>query len=119
MFTEERIVLYKESLERAIRENETFVIFDEPGSGKFVQFVVQPLDGNITVDIPMEELTETTFNWLKPHMGTATDQMGEVVSLQKVIQIQSTQYAAEYTEWIFTKIFQLPDTHDVSVNMFS
>jgi len=119
MFTEQRIALYKQSLEEAIRKKEMFVIFDEPTSGKFVQFVVLVDDGNITVDIPMEELTETTFNWLKPHMGTATDDKGEIVALQKVIQLQFTQYAAEYTDWIFTKIFQLPETHDVSVNIFT
>lgn len=119
MYTDQRIALYKQSLEEALRKNENFVIFDDPNSGKFVQFGVQSGDGELIVDIPMEEINETTFSWLRPHMETASDQKGEVVALQKIIKANFTQYAAEYTEWIFTKIFQLPENHDVTVNIFS
>ena len=80
---------------------------------------MMPADGKIFVDIPMAELNETTYEWLRPHMGTSTDSYGELISLQKYIDAQFTEYAAEYTDWIFTKIFQLPDTHSVKVNIFS
>ncbi|TFH17989.1 hypothetical protein E4H04_04180 [Candidatus Bathyarchaeota archaeon] len=119
MFTDQRVALYKRSLEDALRRNENVVIFDEPAIGKFVQFAVQSGDGEIVVDIPVEELNDISFNWLKPHMEVTRDQKGEVVSLQKIIKAEFTQYAAEYTDWVFTKIFQLPDTHEVTVNIFS
>ncbi len=119
MFTDQRVALYKRSLEDALRRNENVVIFDEPASGKFVQFAVQSGDGEIVVDIPVEELNDISFNWLKPHMEVTRDQKGEVVSLQKIIKAEFTQYAAEYTDWVFMKIFQLPETHEVTVNIFS
>jgi len=52
MFSEERIALYKQSLDEALRRYEEIVIFEDPASGKFVQFAVQAGDGEVIVDIP-------------------------------------------------------------------
>ncbi|MCW4012176.1 MAG: hypothetical protein NWF07_04195 [Candidatus Bathyarchaeota archaeon] len=119
MFSEQRIALYKQSLDEALRRYEQIVIFDDPASGKFVQFAVQAGDGEIIVDIPMEQLNDTTYQWLQPHMEHMTDTQGNLISLQKVIKAEHTQYAAEYTEWVFTKIYQLPETHDVTAQIFT
>ena len=119
MYTHERLSLYKESLEDAIIRNESFVIYEDLATGKFVQFAMMHDEKKFVVDIPMAELDETTFEWLRPHMGTAVDSYGELTALQKTIEAQYTQYASEYTDWIFTKIFQLPENHDVKVSIFS
>jgi len=83
MFNDQRIALYKQSLDEALRRHEEIVIFEEPASGKFVQFAVQSGDGEVIVDIPMEQLNETTYNWLQPHMEHMTDTQGNLISLQK------------------------------------
>ena len=119
MFSDQRIALYKQSLEKALSSWENVAIFEDPVSHMFVQFAIQAGDGDLWVDIPMEELNETTFAWLSPHMEKMYDTQGNLISLQKLIKEEHTQYAAEYTEWIFTKIFQLPENHDVTVNIFS
>ncbi len=119
MFSEQRIEFYKQSLEKAIKAWENVAIFEDPVSNKFVQFAIQSGDGDLWVDIPMEELNETTLAWLSPHMEKIYDNHRNLISLQKLIKTENTQYAAEYTEWIFTKIFQLPENHNVTVNIFS
>ena len=95
------------------------MIFDDTASGKFVQFAVEADEGDLIMDIPMEQLTETTYNWLLPHMEHMTDTEGNLISLQKTIKADHAQYAAEFTEWVFTKIYQLPENHDVVEQIFS
>ncbi len=115
----ERLSLYRVSLEDAVARNQDFVIFTDPVSGKFVQFMIMSMDGIIIVDVPVAELNETTLSLLKPYMETEIGSKGELIALQKTIEAQQTHYAAEYTDWIFTKIFQLPETHEVKVKIFS
>ncbi|MBD3172099.1 hypothetical protein GF326_06470 [Candidatus Bathyarchaeota archaeon] len=119
MNRDQRINLYKHSLEEAIRRDEKIVIFEDPSTGLFVQFAVEAQDNEIIVDIPINELNKTTYEWLRPQMEPMTDTEGELLSLQKTIKSENTQYAAEYTEYLFTKIFQLPENHDVTEEIFS
>ena len=119
MDSSQRIALYKASLEKAIEKWEQVVIFEDPSSKKFVQFAVQAGEGLMWVDIPVQELSQEQFNWLLPHMEKMHDSTGELLSLQKEVKTALAQYAAEYTEWVFTKIFKLPDTHSVTAEIFT
>jgi len=62
MFSGQRIALYKHSLKEALRRREEVVIFEDPATGKFVQFAVEASEGVVIMDIPMEQLNETTYN---------------------------------------------------------
>ena len=119
MFTDYRIDLYRRRLEEALRKLEQVVIFEDPASGRFVQFAIEPDSREVIVDIPIEQMTETIYEWLSPHMEPTQDSKGNLMALQKSIKADQLQYAAEYTEWIFTKIYQLPENHEVTVQMFS
>jgi hypothetical protein len=119
MFTDYRIDLYRRTLDEALRKGEQVVIFEDPASGKFVQFAVESESRELIVDIPLEQMTETIYEWLSPHMEQAVDSKGNLMALQKIIKSDHLQYAAEFTDWIFTKIYQLPENHEVTVQMFT
>ena len=119
MFTDYRIDLYRRRLDEALRKGEQVVIFEDPATGRFVQFAVESESREVIVDIPLEQMTETIYEWLSPHMEQAVDSNGNLMALQKIIKAEHTQYAAEFTDWIFTKIFQLPENHEVTVQMFT
>jgi hypothetical protein len=119
MFTDYRIDLYRRTLDEALRKGEQVVIFEDPASGKFVQFAVESESRELIVDIPLEQMTETIYEWLRPHMEQAVDSKGNLMALQKIIKSDHLQYAAEFTDWIFTKIYQLPENHEVTVQMFT
>jgi len=119
MYTDYRIEHYRQKLEEAIRKNEKVVIFEDPESGRFVQFAIEAEAGEVIVDIPVEQMTETIYQWLSPHMEPAMDSRGNLISLQKNIKAEHLQYAAEFTDWIFTKIYQLPENHKVTDQMFT
>lgn len=119
MDSSQRIALYKNSLDEAIQKWEQVVILTDPASEKFVQFAVQAGEGLMWVDIPVQELSEEQYNWLLPHMEPMHASTGELLSLQKEIKTEFTQYAAEYTEWMFTKIFQLHASFNVTAQIFT
>lgn len=119
MFTDYRIDLYRRRLEEALRKGEQVVIFEDPASGKFVQFAVESESREVILDIPLEQMTETIHEWLNPHMEQAVDSNGNLMALQKIIKADHLQYAAEFTDWVFTKIYQLPENHEVTVKMFT
>ena len=119
MFTDYRIDLYRRKLEEALRKFEEVVIFEDPASGRFIQFAVEPDSREVIVDIPVEQMTETIYEWLKPHMESAQDSNGNFMAFQKTIKTEHLQYAAEFTDWIFTKVYQLPENHEVTVQIFS
>lgn len=119
MDSSQRIALYKSSLEKAVQQSEEIVIFEDPASTKFVQFAVNAGEGLMWVDIPIQQLTQEQFNWLMPHMEKMHSTDGELLSLQKQVKTSFAQYAAEYTEWVFTKIYRLPETHEVTAQVFT
>ena len=119
MDTTQRVQLFKSSLEKAIQKWEQVVVFDNPASGKFVQFAVQTGEELMWVDVPVQELNQEQYNWLLPHMKPIHSSDGELLSLQKEVNTRNTQYAADYTEWIFTKIFRLPENYDVDFSIFT
>ena len=98
-----------------MRKGEQVVIFEDPANGKFVQFAVESESREVIVDISLEQMTETIYQWLSPHMEQTVDSKGNLMALQKIIKSDHLQYAAEFTDWIFTKIYPLPENHEVTV----
>ena len=119
MFTEHRIDLYKRRLEEALRKDEKVVIFEDPATGRFVQFAVEAEEQIVILDIPVEQMNDQIYEWLRPHMQPAMDSRGNLIALQKTIKAEHLQYAAELTDWVFTKIYQLPENHEVTDQMFN
>lgn len=52
MDSTERQRLFTSSIEKAVRANEEIVIFDDPASGKFIQFAVFASEKTLVIDIP-------------------------------------------------------------------
>ena len=107
------------NIEKAVSDNEDFVIFEDPASGKFVQFAVFASEKTLIVDIPLTVLSNQEYEWLSQHMEIMTGSNNEPISFQKSISTVQIDYAAQYVEWIFTKIFLLPDTYSVDAKIFT
>ncbi len=107
------------SLQKAIQTNEEIVIFEDHASGKFIQFAVSAPEKTLVMDIPLNNLTQQEYDWLGQHMEIMTDSKGEPLSFQKLISTIQVEYAANYTEWVFTKIFQLPPDFSVTAQVFT
>ena len=95
------------------------MIFEDPSSGKFVQFAVSAPEKTLVVDIPLMNLSKQEYDWLGQHMEIMTDSTGNPLSYQKLISTIQVEYAARYTEWVFTKIFQLPMDFTVTTQVFT
>lgn len=119
MVSSQRIDLYTNTLQNAIKANEEVVIFEDPVSNKFVQFAVSVPEKTLVIDIPMTIVSQQEHEWLRPHMEIMADVNGVHVSFQKLISTVQVEYAAQYTEWIFTKIFLLSPGFDVEVKIFT
>ena len=119
MDSTQRQAVFRGSLQKAIQTNEEIVIFEDPASGKFVQFAVSAPEKNLIVDVPLDNLTKQEYDWLGQHMEIMTDSKGEPLSFQKLISTIQVDYAVNYTEWIFTKIFQLPKGFSVTAQVFT
>lgn len=119
MDSTKRLTVFKKSLNKAIQNNEEIVIFEDPSTRKFVQFAVSTPEKTLVIDIPLMNLTPQEYDWLGQHMEIMTDSKGEPLSYQKLISTIQVDYAADYTEWIFTKIFQLPMNFEVTAQVFT
>jgi len=119
MDSTDRQRLFTSSIEKAVRDNEDFVIFDDPVSGKFIQFAVFASEKTLIIDIPLNSLSKQEYEWLSQHLEVITGSNNEPISFQKTISTAQTDYAAQFVEWIFTKIFLLPDTYSIDAKVFT
>lgn len=115
----ERYRLFTSSIEKAVMDNEETVIFDDPASGKFIQFAVFASEKTQIIDIPLNVLSKQEYEWLSQHLEVITGSNNEPISFQKSISTVQTDYAAQFVEWIFTKIFLLPDTYSIDAKVFT
>lgn len=89
-----------------------FVIFNDPISEKFVQFVAERGDRLMIIDIPKITLSNDETMRLKAIFGalftsTASSFQAEV----------SLEQGAKCTEKIFRDVFLLPDTYNVETKL--
>lgn len=99
--------------------NEKIVIFEDPASGRYVQFAVSAPEKTLILDIPLISISQKEYESLQPHMDIINDIDGNPLSFQKIISTVQIDYAAQYVEWVFTKIFLLPNTHEVTTQVFT
>lgn len=104
---------------KAFTTNEEIVMFEDPVSGRWVQFAVNPIERNMVLDIPFVSISQQEYEWLRPHMAIIPDSDGTPFTFQKEMSAVQIDYAAQYVEWVFTKIFLLPVTHDVTAQIFT
>jgi len=119
MDSTQRHRLFTSNIERAVSDNEEIVVFEDPDSGKFVQFAIFASEKTLIVDIPLNRLSSQEYGWLSQHMEVMTGSNDEPISFQKSISTVQIDYAAQYTEWIFTRIFLLPNTFTVHAKVFT
>ena len=113
-----RLAIYSYNLEQALANNEEVVMFGDIQSGRFVQVALSAQEQMLIIDIPVQNLSSLEAQWLGQEMVIVTDSDGNPVSYQKIIPTSLIDYAADYTEWIFTKIFMLPEFFRVTTKMF-
>jgi hypothetical protein len=95
------------------------VLFGDNQSGRLIQIVVVTLEQTLIIDIPMRNLSSLESQCLGQEMEIASNSDGNSVSYQKKPPAIQIDYASQYTEWIFTKIFLLPDSFNVKAKVFS
>jgi hypothetical protein len=114
-----RLAIISYNLEQALANDEEMVLFGDIQTGRFVQIAVSVTDQTLIIDIPLSNLSSLESQWLAHNMDAVTDSGGNPISYQKIIPTNQTDYAAECIEWIFTKIFRLPETFRVTTKKFT
>ena len=87
-----------------MRKGEQVVIFEDPANGKFVQFAVESESREVIVDISLEQMTETIYQWLSPHMEQTVDSKGKLSNQIISSTLLSSQigYSQRYTSYLRT-----------------
>jgi len=113
---EERVREITDSLRLLVRKGrsgDSFVVFDDPRTKKFVQFSL--CEEGLLCDVPLIELTKDEEDRVKQVIGereAAIDPVtGEVVSYRRRLKRSEVDRAAEITEKIFMEVFRLPESY--------
>ncbi len=110
MDPEERLETVRSALRGLVQPDTpdgSFVIFEHPDSGKFVQFV--SVGGALICDIPVQELSDAEAARLRvvPGMSLIEAEDGEPVSYQAMFSPSEIEAAAELVESVFVNVFQI------------
>jgi len=121
MHTSERMLKIFAAIRKAIRNEKNFVIIENPGSEKIVQFALDPSSREIVMDIPIHGLTQNEFDGLINELsGVARDAAtNEAISFQESIPYERINDAVAQTEKIFREVYRLPPDFDVTIQIFS
>ena len=114
---EERIYKIRNKLDSLIKAagKGSHVLFLNPGTGKFVQFVFPPL----LCDIPTRELSKEEEDEIRSIIGEGARSLetGELISHQKVFELNEIDKAVELVERVFIGVLKLPESY--LLNYFS
>ena len=104
-----------------MRNEENYVIIENPGSGKIIQFAVDPSSRELVMDIPIHGLTQNEFDGLINELsGVARDAAtNEAISFQESYPYERINDAVAQTEKIFREVYRLPPNFDVTIRVFS
>lgn len=94
-------------------EEDSFVIFENPDTKKFVQFM--KTEKNIVCDIPLVELSDEEKSKIRLLLDKVVkeERTGEETSYQKNFSTRSIDEAAELVERIFVHVFKLPEDYEI------
>jgi len=110
----ERIHWICAMLRDSLYEGASFVLFENPESGRFIQFALIGRDGLIC-DVPLTMLSREEEEKIRALMPETSRDMetGELLSYQRWFDVHELYSAAELAERIFTQIFGLPPNYEL------
>lgn len=108
---EERIYKIRNALGSLIKAvgKGSFVVFENYDTQKFVQFVFPPL----LCDVPTRELSKEEEDEIRSIIGEGGRSLetGELISYQKVFELNEIDKAVELVERVFINVFKLPESY--------
>ena len=109
------------AIRNVIRNEENFVVIENPGSEKIVQFALDPSSRELVMDIPIHDLTQNQFDYLFNELsGVARNAAtNEAISFQESHPYERINDAVAQTEKIFREVYRLPPDYDVTIRVFS
>ncbi|MHA1653930.1 MAG: hypothetical protein ACTSYX_03005 [Candidatus Thorarchaeota archaeon] len=118
MDRETRLELIRTTLDDMIRgegRQASFVVFEDPEREKFVQFAF--VGGDLVCDIPIDELSELEEERVGalPEISTS-ESNGNVVAYQRWFSPDELDEAAQFTEFLFVDVFQMPPGYTLRVS---
>jgi hypothetical protein len=117
----ERLGLIRDAIKNALERGEDFVTVTNPETGKFVQFAIFPSKGLIVMDIPLIELSDNEREDLMFMLDTevAKDPVSrELVSVQKLFNLDEAKELPRKVENIFLEVFLLPESYEIQIDIF-
>lgn len=118
MNREERITLISDLLNDLANEGEageSFVIFENSETMKFVQFAF--VEGGLMLDIPLVELSKEEANGIRAILGEegAKDaRTGKLTSYQRLFGFDEIGKATELVEMIFLGVFKFGGSYTIN-----
>ncbi len=116
----DRVEKFKASVRNVIESKKEFLIFDNPQSRKFIQFVFNHEAENIFLNIPLQGLSEKEYLQCNKILGEhAVDViLGQTMALQEEYSFKQMNLVTETVEKIFLDVFHLPHDYSVNVEVF-
>jgi len=117
---EDRVEKFKTSFLNVIESKKEFLIFVNPQSRKFIQFVFDHEAENIFLNIPLQGLSEKEYLQCKKILGEhAVDViLGHTMALQEEYSFNQMDLVTETVENIFLDVFHLPHGYSVNLEVF-
>lgn len=121
MRTSERMLKTFTAIRNAIRDGESYVVIQNPGSEKMVQFALDQASRELVMDIPIPGLTQSEFDGLVSELsGVARDAAtNEAISFQESHPYDRINDAVSHAEKIFREVYLLPPDFEVTIQVFS
>lgn len=116
-----RIEIYKDNLNKLLKEEGYFVIFEDSQTKKFVQFFASPKAKQLVLDFPIEPQKLSKEQMVKLNDILDKDFV-EFISSEDPIQvsfIDKVNYVAELIERIFIEVFNLPRDYEIGITFDS
>lgn len=114
-YHDDRVAEIKDALNDLTDDGEegAFVIFENPDTKKFVQFM--KTEENIVCDVPLVELSDEEKSKIRLLLDkVATEERTrEATSYQKNFSAKDIDEAAELVERIFIHVFKLPEDYEI------
>ncbi len=111
---EERVYWIGAMLRDSLYAGNSFVIFENPATEKFIQFALIDGEGFIC-DVPITVLSPEEEERIKTLMPETSRDMetGRLLSYQKWFDVHELYRAAELVDKLFTQIFDLPPDYEL------
>ena len=123
MLQNDRLKIFSNSFEKLVKQGKEGSILVFSTTGKFVQFAYDPDEDWLICDMPIASLTPEERKRLEAleefekDSGATEVETNEFVAYQHVLNGNEIDKAIKLVERVFSKVFLLPDTYDVDVEI--